>query len=42
MVEAIEDVLQTSLKYQVDLRATVYIVGISHVGTVTQLRGTYA
>jgi glutamate dehydrogenase (NAD(P)+) len=42
MVEAFDDVLQTSLKYKVDLRTAAYIVAISRVGTVTKLRGMYA
>jgi glutamate dehydrogenase (NAD(P)+) len=42
MVEAFEDVLQTSLKYKTDLRTAAYIVAISRVGTVTRMRGMYA
>jgi len=42
MCEAFEDVLQTSLKYKVDLRTAAYIVAISRVGTVTKMRGMYA
>jgi glutamate dehydrogenase (NAD(P)+) len=42
MVEAFDDVLQTSLKYKVDLRTAAYIVAISRVGTVTKMRGMYA
>jgi glutamate dehydrogenase (NAD(P)+) len=42
MVEAFEDVLQTSLRYKVDLRTAAYIVAISRVGTVTKMRGMYA
>jgi glutamate dehydrogenase (NAD(P)+) len=42
MHEAFHDVLQTSLKYSVDMRTGAYIVAISRVGTVTQLRGMYA
>jgi len=42
MHEAFHDVLQTSLKYRVDMRTAAYIVAISRVGTVTQLRGMYA
>jgi glutamate dehydrogenase (NAD(P)+) len=42
MCEAFEDVLQTSLKYNVDLRTAAYIVAISRVGTVTKVRGMYA
>jgi glutamate dehydrogenase (NAD(P)+) len=42
MCEAFEDVLQTSLKYKVDLRTAAYIVAISRVATVTKMRGMYA
>ena len=42
MCEAFDDVLQTSLKYKVDMRTAAYIVAISRVGTVTRLRGMYA
>ena len=42
MCEAFDDVLQTSLKYKVDLRTAAYIVAIARVGTVTKLRGMYA
>jgi glutamate dehydrogenase (NAD(P)+) len=42
MREAFEDVLQTSMKYKVDLRTAAYIVAISRVGNVTQMRGMYA
>jgi glutamate dehydrogenase (NAD(P)+) len=42
MIEAFEDVLQTSLKYKVDLRTAAYVVAISRVGNVTRLRGMYA
>jgi glutamate dehydrogenase (NAD(P)+) len=42
MCEAFDDVLQTSLKYKVDLRTAAYIVAISRVGTVTKMRGMYA
>jgi len=42
LCEAFDDVLQTSLKYKVDLRTAAYIVAISRVGTVTKLRGMYA
>jgi glutamate dehydrogenase (NAD(P)+) len=42
MVEAFDDVLQTSLKYSVDLRTAAYIVAISRVGMVTKMRGMYA
>ncbi len=42
MVEAFQDVLQTSLKYKTDLRTAAYIVAISRVATVTKMRGMYA
>ena len=42
MVEAFEDVLETSLKYTVDLRTAAYIVAINRVGMVTKMRGMYA
>jgi glutamate dehydrogenase (NAD(P)+) len=42
MSDAFRDVLQTSLKYKVDMRTAAYIVAISRVGTVTKLRGMYA
>jgi len=42
MVEAFDDVLQTSLKYSTDLRTGAYIVAINRVGMVTKLRGMYA
>jgi glutamate dehydrogenase/leucine dehydrogenase len=42
MVEAFDDVLQTSQKYKVDLRTAAYIVAISRVATVTKMRGMYA
>ena len=42
MVEAFQSVLQTALKYKVDLRTAAYIVAISRVGTVTKIRGMYA
>jgi glutamate dehydrogenase (NAD(P)+) len=42
MVEAFDDVLQTSMKYKVDLRTAAYIVAISRVGNVTKMRGMYA
>ena len=42
MHEAFHDVLQTSLRYKVDMRTAAYIVAISRVGTVTRLRGMYA
>lgn len=42
MCEAFNSVLQTSLKYRVDLRTAAYIVAINRVATVTRLRGMYA
>jgi glutamate dehydrogenase (NAD(P)+) len=42
MVEAFDDVLQTSLKYKTDLRTAAYIVAINRVATVTTMRGMYA
>jgi glutamate dehydrogenase (NAD(P)+) len=40
--EAFDDVLQTSLKYRVDLRTAAYIVAINRVAAVTRMRGMYA
>jgi len=42
MCEAFNDVLQTALKYRVDLRLAAYIVAINRVATVTRMRGMYA
>ena len=42
MVEAFNDVLQTSTKYKTDLRTGAYIVAINRVATVTKMRGMYA
>jgi glutamate dehydrogenase (NAD(P)+) len=42
MVEAFNDVLQTSLKYKTDLRTAAYVVAINRVATVTRMRGMYA
>jgi glutamate dehydrogenase (NAD(P)+) len=42
MMEAFDDVLKTSLKYNVDMRTAAYIVAISRVATVVKLRGMYA
>ena len=42
MCEAFADVLQTSLRYKVDMRTAAYIVAISRVATVTRMRGMYA
>jgi glutamate dehydrogenase/leucine dehydrogenase len=35
-------VVQTSLKYKVDMRTAAYIVAIGRVATVTRMRGMYA
>jgi glutamate dehydrogenase (NAD(P)+) len=42
MCEAFTAVLQTSIKYHVDLRTAAYIVAINRVATVTRMRGMYA
>jgi glutamate dehydrogenase (NAD(P)+) len=42
MVEAFDDVLQTSIRYKTDLRTAAYIVAINRVATVTRMRGMYA
>jgi glutamate dehydrogenase (NAD(P)+) len=42
MCQAFAAVLQTSLKYHVDMRTAAYIVAIDRVATVTRLRGMYA
>jgi glutamate dehydrogenase/leucine dehydrogenase len=42
MCEAFNAVLQTSLKYNVDMRTAAYIVAIGRVATVTRMRGMYA
>jgi glutamate dehydrogenase (NAD(P)+) len=42
MMEAFDDVLQTSIKYKIDMRTAAYIVAISRVATVTKMRGMYA
>jgi len=42
MVEAFDDVLETSLKYTIDLRTAAYVVAINRVATVTRMRGMYA
>ena len=42
MCEAFTAVLQTSLKYKVDMRTAAYIVAISRVATVTRMRGMCA
>ena len=36
MVEAFDDVLETSLRYKTDMRTAAYIVAINRVATVTQ------
>lgn len=42
MCEAFSAVLQTSLRYKVDMRTAAYIEAISRVATVTRMRGMYA
>ena len=42
MCEAFDDVLQTALKYTVDMRTAAYVVAINRVATVTKMRGMYA
>ncbi len=42
MCEAFNAVLQTALRYNVDMRAAAYIVAIDRVATVTRMRGMYA
>jgi glutamate dehydrogenase (NAD(P)+) len=42
MCEAFNAVLQTSLKFRVDMRTAAYIVAIGRVATVTRMRGMYA
>ena len=42
MCEAFDAVLQTSLKYNIDMRTAAYIVAINRVATVTKMRGMYA
>jgi glutamate dehydrogenase (NAD(P)+) len=42
MCEAFYAVLQTSLRYTVDMRTAAYIVAIDRVATVTKMRGMYA
>jgi glutamate dehydrogenase (NAD(P)+) len=42
MVEAFQDVLDTSIKYKIDLRTAAYVVAINRVATVTRMRGMYA
>jgi glutamate dehydrogenase (NAD(P)+) len=42
MHEAFSAVLQTALKFKVDMRTAAYIVAINRVASVTRLRGMYA
>jgi glutamate dehydrogenase/leucine dehydrogenase len=42
MCLAFNAVLETALKYKVDMRVAAYIVAINRVATVTKLRGMYA
>jgi len=42
MCEAFDDVLQMSIKYNVDMRTAAYVVAINRVATVTRMRGMYA
>jgi glutamate dehydrogenase (NAD(P)+) len=42
MCEAFDDVLNTALKYNVDMRTGAYVVAINRVATVTKMRGMYA
>jgi glutamate dehydrogenase (NAD(P)+) len=42
MVEAFDDVLETSIKYKTEMRTAAYIVAINRVATVTRMRGMYA
>ena len=42
MCEAFDAVLQTSLKFNTDLRTAAYIVAINRVAAVTRVRGMYA
>jgi len=42
MCEAFKVVLETALKFKVDMRVAAYIVAINRVATVTKLRGMYA
>jgi glutamate dehydrogenase (NAD(P)+) len=42
MMEAFDDVLQTSIRYKTDMRTAAYIVAINRVATVTRMRGMYA
>jgi glutamate dehydrogenase (NAD(P)+) len=42
MCEALEDVLQATERYKVDMRTAAYIVAINRVATITRIRGMYA
>jgi glutamate dehydrogenase (NAD(P)+) len=42
MCEAYNAVLQTALRYKVDMRTAAYLVAINRVATVTRMRGMYA
>ena len=42
MCEAFDAVLQTALRYNVDMRTAAYVVAINRVATVTKMRGMYA
>ena len=42
MCAAFDKVLQTALRFEVDMRTAAYIVAIERVGTVTKMRGMYA
>ncbi|MDE3153471.1 MAG: Glu/Leu/Phe/Val dehydrogenase [Acidobacteriota bacterium] len=42
MHEAFNAVLQTALKYKIDMRTAAYVVAIDRVATVTKMRGMYA
>jgi glutamate dehydrogenase (NAD(P)+) len=42
MNQAFTAVLQTALKYNVDMRTAAYVVAIERVATVTKMRGMYA
>jgi glutamate dehydrogenase (NAD(P)+) len=42
MCEAFNAVLQTALRYRVDMRIAAYMVAIARVASVTRLRGMYA
>jgi glutamate dehydrogenase (NAD(P)+) len=42
MCEAYDDVIQTTTRYNVDMRTAAYLVAINRVATVTRIRGMYA